>query len=140
MDRMRLPLLGAVRGCWLVGCAVTAPILPAAASKLSFDRAVYKGTNVKVHEATPGREAHCVFQQGATGFVSIQSVRDDAEQRANDFCECKTGGVMESLTRLAHPRLYKCISVTRRVAGLAHRSLERGLRTISARTPRLIYH
>jgi hypothetical protein len=39
-----------------------------------------------------------VFQQGATGFVSIQSVRDDAEQRADDFCKRKTGGgVMESL-------------------------------------------
>jgi hypothetical protein len=52
---------------------------------------------VKVHEAKPGREAYRVFQQGATGFVSIQSVRDDAEQRANDFCKRKTGGVMESM-------------------------------------------
>jgi len=50
-----------------------------------------------VHEPTPGREAYRVFQQGATGFVSIQSVRDDAERRAKDFCKRRTGGVMESL-------------------------------------------
>jgi hypothetical protein len=80
-----------------VGCAVTAPIQPAASNKSGFDGAVYKGTKVVVHEATLAREAYRVFQQGATGFVSIQSVRDDAEQRANDFCKRKTGGVMESL-------------------------------------------
>jgi hypothetical protein len=94
---MRSPISFAVCGCWLVGCAVTAPIQPAASSKSGFDGAVYKGTKVNVHEATLGREAYRLFQQGATGFVSIQSVRDDAERRANDFCERKAGGVMESL-------------------------------------------
>jgi len=39
----------------------------------------------------------CVFIQGATGFVSMQSVRDDAEQRATAFCE-RRGKAMESLT------------------------------------------
>jgi len=38
-----------------------------------------------------------VFIQAATGFVSIQSVRDDAEQRAKEFCDRK-GKVMESLS------------------------------------------
>lgn len=80
-----------------MGCAVTAPIQLAASSKSGFDGAVYKGTKVIVHESSPGREPYRVFQQGATGFVSIQSVRDDAEQRANDFCKRKSGGVMESL-------------------------------------------
>ena len=45
----------------------------------------------------PGEPAYRVFQQGATGFVSIQSVREDAEQRATAFCDRK-GKVMESLT------------------------------------------
>lgn len=97
MNRARWLLLGALYVCWLAGCAVTAPIQPAASSKSGFDGAVYKGTEIKVHEATLGREAYRVFQQGATGFVSIQSVRDDAEQRATEFCKRKTGGVMESL-------------------------------------------
>ena len=30
-----------------------------------------------------------MFHQGATGFVSVQSVREDAEQRATQFCERK---------------------------------------------------
>jgi hypothetical protein len=37
-----------------------------------------------------------VFIQGATGFVSMQSVRDDAEQRAKEFCDRK-GKAMESI-------------------------------------------
>jgi hypothetical protein len=50
-----------------------------------------------VNAATPGSPSFRVFQQGATGFVSIQSVREDAEQRANEFCDRK-GKTMASLT------------------------------------------
>jgi hypothetical protein len=46
---------------------------------------------------TVGNESYRVFNQGATGFVPIQSVRDDAEQRAKDFCDRK-GNAFESLT------------------------------------------
>ena len=46
---------------------------------------------------TPGNPTFRVFQQAATGFVSIQSVREDAEQRATAFCD-RTGKAMESLT------------------------------------------
>ena len=53
---MRSPLYFAVCGAGIVGCAVTAPIQLAASSKSGFDGAVYKGTNVNVREATPGRE------------------------------------------------------------------------------------
>jgi hypothetical protein len=38
-----------------------------------------------------------VFEQGATGFVSLQSVRETAEQRANDFCG-KQGRWAKTLT------------------------------------------
>jgi hypothetical protein len=80
----------------LSGCAVTAPIQPANTSKSGFDGAVYKGTTVVTGTATPGNESYRVFIQGATGFVSIQTVRDDAEQRAKDFCDRK-GKAFESL-------------------------------------------
>jgi hypothetical protein len=87
----------------LAGCAVTSPIQPANSSKSAFEGAVYKGTTVVVSPGTPGNEAYRVFIQGATGFVSQQSVRDDAEQRAKEFCDRK-GKVMESLTeRTANP-------------------------------------
>jgi hypothetical protein len=81
----------------LVGCAVSTPIQPANTSKSGFEGAVYKGKSVTTGTPTPGNEAYRVFIQGATGFVSIQSVRDDAEQRANEFCSRK-GKAMESLS------------------------------------------
>jgi hypothetical protein len=81
----------------LVGCAVSTPIQPAGTSKSGFEGAVYKGETVTTGSAAPGNEAYRVFIQGATGFVSIQSVRDDAEQRAKEFCGRK-GKAMESLS------------------------------------------
>jgi hypothetical protein len=83
--------------CMLLGCAVSTPIQPASTSKSGFEGAVYKGETVKTGTGTSGNEAYRVFIQGATGFVSIQSVRDDAEQRAKEFCGRK-GLAMESLT------------------------------------------
>jgi hypothetical protein len=81
----------------LIGCAVTAPIQPASSSRSAFSDAVYKGETVTTGSGGPGNEAYRVFIQGATGFVSIQSVRDDAEQRAKEFCGRK-GREMESLS------------------------------------------
>jgi hypothetical protein len=81
----------------VTGCAVTAPIQPANSSKSAFADAVYKGESVTTGSPTPGAEPYRVFIQGATGFVSIQSVRDDAEQRAKEFCDRK-GKTMESLS------------------------------------------
>jgi hypothetical protein len=81
----------------LAGCAVTSPIQPAASSKSGFESAVYKGKTVDVNPGTPGNPTYRVFIQGATGFVSTQSVRDDAEQRATEFCNRK-GKAMESIT------------------------------------------
>ena len=81
---------------FLAGCAVTSPIQPASSSKSAFEGAVYKGETVTVSAGTPGNEAYRVFIQGATGFVSMQSVRDDAEQRAKEFCDRK-GKAMESI-------------------------------------------
>src|ERR1700675_4665882 len=81
----------------LSACAVSTPIQPASTSKSGFEGAVYEGKTVVTGTATPGSESYRVFIQGATGFVSIQSVRDDAEQRAKDFCGRK-GKQWESLS------------------------------------------
>jgi hypothetical protein len=80
----------------LHGCAVTSPIQPANISKSGFDGAIYKGTTVEVSAGTPGAEKYRVFIQGATGFVSMTSVREDAERRATEFCQRK-GSEMESV-------------------------------------------
>lgn len=76
-------LLGAIV---LSGCAVTSPIQPLTTSKSSFDDAVYPGETVTIGEATAGEEAWRVFHQGASSFVSIQSIRAEAESRATEFC------------------------------------------------------
>ena len=71
----------------LSGCAETATIQPVASSKSQFEGAVFHGTTATISVTPPGVEEYRVFQQGGTGFVSIQSVREDAEQRAAEFCK-----------------------------------------------------
>jgi len=73
----------------LFGCAEASTIQPVASSKSQFENAVYDGESVTVSDSAPGNEEFRVFHQGATGFVSIQSVRYDAEQRATEFCDRK---------------------------------------------------
>jgi hypothetical protein len=54
-----------------------------------FDSAVYSGEEATISTDRSGGEEYRVFRQGATGFVSLQTVRDDAEQRMTEFCERK---------------------------------------------------
>jgi hypothetical protein len=84
----------------LLGCADTSPIQLASSGRSQFEGAVYKGESVTVSSGTPGSEEFRVFHQGATGFVSVQSVREDAEQRAVQFCERK-GKSMKPLRETA---------------------------------------
>ncbi len=79
----------AVLAAFLIGCADTSPIQPASAGKSGFDGAVYAGESVTINPSSAEVEEYRVFHQGATGFVSVQSVREDAEQRANAFCDRK---------------------------------------------------
>jgi Short C-terminal domain len=51
--------------------------------------AIYPGETVTISASSPDVEEYRVFHQGATGFVSVQWVREDAEQRATAFCERK---------------------------------------------------
>jgi Short C-terminal domain len=94
---MHTKLLPAAACLAVTACSVTAPVQPAATSKSGFEGAVYKGQTVTVSAGTPGATQYRIFQQGATGFVSEQSVRETAEQRATEFCERK-GKAMESIT------------------------------------------
>src|SRR5215471_11772878 len=83
-----LPLLG--------GCAYSTPIQPVASSVSAFDGAVYGGETVTINPNTEGAEEYRVFHQAATGFNSVQEVRDDAERRAKEFCDRK-GNVLRLL-------------------------------------------
>jgi Short C-terminal domain len=66
----------------LNGCSTSSPIQKYGESKSHFD-----GKPTMVGKAPPGAELYRVYQQGATGFVSIQDVRQTAEKRAIEFCE-----------------------------------------------------
>ncbi len=80
----------------LMGCEASPPIQPAASSKSAFDGAVFKGTTARIRDPSDGTEAYRVYSKGATGFVSMSSVRTDAEDRATAFCD-REGKAMESL-------------------------------------------
>jgi Short C-terminal domain len=80
----------------LAGCAASPPIQPAATSKSYFDGAVYKGETAVIREGTSGSTEYRVFREASTGFVSISSVREDAEQAATDFCQ-RSGKRMNAL-------------------------------------------
>ncbi len=90
-------LLGATL---IVGCASTTPVQPASSSKSKFDGAVFTGETVTLDQPTPGEESYRLFQQAATGFVSMQSVRSVVEQRATAHCDRK-GKAMHGLVEKA---------------------------------------
>lgn len=73
----------------LAGCGQTSAIQSVDKSKSHFVDAAFKGETVVLSRPTAGNEQFRLFQQGATGYVSLQSVRDDVELRAVHFCERK---------------------------------------------------
>jgi len=83
----------------LVGlaCASSSTIQPADHSKSGFEGAVYPGELHVVAEDNTSEQRYRVFEQGASGFVSVQSVRDDVEQRADAFC-ARDGKVAKTMT------------------------------------------
>jgi len=71
---------------WLAGCATSSPISPVQSSKSGFDGAFYDGQSTVLAETPRGLQEFRIFHQGATGFVSVQSVRESVEQRASNYC------------------------------------------------------
>jgi hypothetical protein len=64
----------------IAGCATSSPIQRFSESKSAFDEEpTLISTNI------PPKDIYRVYQRAATGFVSIQSLRQDVEQRAEDF-------------------------------------------------------
>ena len=56
-------------------------------SKSFFDNAVFKGETVIVDVDTTGSEQYRVYQQAATGFISVETCREEVEQKAVRYCE-----------------------------------------------------
>jgi hypothetical protein len=66
----------------LVGCATSSPIQQYSRSKSEFRN----GPELIKH-SYPAQNVYRIYHRAATGFVSIQSIREAAEQRAMQFCE-----------------------------------------------------
>jgi len=106
----------------ITGCANTTAVLPATSSKSEFATAVYSGETVQLEKPTPGAEVFRVFQQGATGFVSVANVRDGVEDIATKHCVRKgktVRPIQETTSKPPHvlgnfPRvewLFECIDL-----------------------------
>jgi hypothetical protein len=71
----------------LSACTSAPAVQRAEGGRSAFADAVYSGTTVELDTPTPGAERFRIFQQGATGFVHLASVRRKLEQRADKHCE-----------------------------------------------------
>jgi hypothetical protein len=71
----------------LNGCATAGAIQAASKLKSGLDGAVYPGETIVINAPTPDTEAYRVFNQGSTGFVSLEPNREDAEALATRLCE-----------------------------------------------------
>jgi putative oligomerization/nucleic acid binding protein len=74
----------------LQGCSDTAFIQPVSSSHSKFEGSVHAGDSTLIQAGTPGNPELRVFSQGATAFVSIQSVRAISEERGAAFCHRKS--------------------------------------------------
>lgn len=95
--------LTALAAALIAGCASTTAVMPAASSKSGFDGAVYSGEIVELEKPTSGAEVFRIFQQGATGFVSLASVRGGVEEIATQFCTRKGKAVHPVQERTSVP-------------------------------------
>lgn len=69
------------------GCAENSAVLRAKDNNSFFDDAVFKGETTILNEDSTGSEQFRVYQQAATGFISVETCREEVEQKAFRHCE-----------------------------------------------------
>jgi hypothetical protein len=84
--RFALLLLIAV---FLTGCTGSTAIQRCSESKSAFDP-----PPELMDHSYPEKDMYRVHEQGGSGFVSINSVRESAEKRASEFCERQSKGMV----------------------------------------------
>lgn len=76
----------------LQACSSASPIIEASKSNSGFENAVFEGNTIAVSGNEKGLIEYRVFQHGNSGFVTLNEVREMAENRANRFCEQRNLG------------------------------------------------
>ncbi len=69
------------------GCAENSAVLRAKETKSFFDDAVFKGETTVLDKDTTESERYRVYQQAATGFISVDTCREEIEQKAYRHCK-----------------------------------------------------
>jgi hypothetical protein len=82
----------------LSGCATSSPIQRYADSKSSFSTPPELFTN-----EYPAKDVYRIYHRAATGFVSIQSIRQAAEQRAEEFARRQGRSIITLGEQISHP-------------------------------------
>ena len=82
----------------LGGCATSTPVQRYAESKSKFR----EGPVVMSHNY-PQNSIYRLFQQGSTGFTSIDTLREEVEARATTFCERQGKGMVVLGERISQP-------------------------------------
>ncbi|RMA82688.1 SHOCT domain-containing protein [Umboniibacter marinipuniceus] len=70
----------------MTSCGGATPIQKASDSNSGFDGAFYDGESVEVSENSSGAEEYRLFHHDDVGFQNMVAVRQQAENRANQFC------------------------------------------------------
>lgn len=76
----------------LQACSSATPIIEASKSNSGFKDAVFEGNVTSVSDNDKGLIEYRIFQHGNSGFVTLNEVREMAENRANRFCEQRNLG------------------------------------------------
>ena len=82
----------------LGGCAFSSPIQPYAKSHSAFSHP----PELITHDFPP-KDMYRIYHRAGTGFVSIQSTRKDAEQRAGDFAQRQGKSIVILGEQLSQP-------------------------------------
>ena len=84
-----IPALAFAVTATFVTTVVAGPVQLVTASKSEFEGAVYSGKTAEIEPPVAGLDQYRVFQQAATGFISLQTTRVAANTSAIEFCTRK---------------------------------------------------
>ena len=80
------------------GCATSTSV-----QRLSESKSAFSEPPVLITSNYPASDIFRIYQRGATGFVSIQSLREDLEQRADDFSKRQGKSFVVLGEQISHP-------------------------------------